>query len=143
MIMYKNKICIKQTRQGEWIIESDRGQRYDTIKVEGTNTPVSKWWEMNNHSDLREWQKDVLIAELWRAVGELDLFVVYKKGQGYNQPHDICLARWQDVWILSTNEDTWIVKNDSSEFWLDKSTSLGSVLDKDVRRLIYEIYDNI
>lgn len=143
MISYNKKIGIKQLRSGVWVIESDRGQRYETMMLENSSTPITKWWDMNHHSDLREWQKDILVKGFWDALGTLDLFVIFKKGAGYNQPHDMCLARFKDIWIFSTTDDTWIVKNPDSEFWLEKSTSLGSILDPEVRGTIYAITDEI
>ena len=143
MIRYNKKIGIKQTRQGEWIIESDRGQRFDTLPIIDNSTPITRWWESQHQSELRQWQKDMLVKSFSDALGSLDLFIVFQKGHGYNQPHDLVVAKKDDIWIVSTQEDTWITRNGQSEFWLTRDESLGSVLEKTTRDELWNIIDGL
>lgn len=143
MIRYNKRICVKQTRQGEWVIDSDRGQRFETLQVHDALTPITRWWDSQHHSDLREWQKDVLIKQFSDVLGQLDLFIVFQRGHGYNQPHDLVVAKRDDIWIVSTQEDTWITKNNQSEFWLTKDDSLGSVMERSTREELWKISDGL
>ena len=143
MIRYKNKISLIRTRAEEWVIESDRGSKYLTSQITNTTTPITDWWDKQHPSELRLWQKDALIKSLCDAFGEMDLFTVYKSGAGYSQPHDIVMARHTDIWIFATELDTWIVKDSSSQVWLNKEDSLGSILDRTTREEIYKIADAI
>ena len=143
MIRYKNKISIIKTRAEDWIIESDKGSKYLTNLIINTTTPITDWWEKQHQSELRTWQKDALVKNLFDAFGELELFTVYKAGAGYSQPHDMVLARHRDIWIFATEKDTWIVKNSDSQVWLNVSDSLGSILERTTREEIYKIADGI
>ena len=144
MIKYRNKISVRQVPNAEWRITSDRGDIYDTFKISEKSTPWTAWWDMNYHNNLREWQKD--IARMFAMKYE-DLlpYVVFKKGQGYNQEHDILLARSEQhkIWILITENDFWISNNDYGEFHLDKQESLGSILDPEIRKVLYEVIDGL
>jgi len=143
MIRYKNKISIIKTRAEEWVIESDKGSKYLTHLITNTSTPITDWWEKQHQSELRTWQKDALIKNLFDAFGELDLFTVYKSGAGFSQPHDMVLARYKDIWIFSTEQDTWIVKDNNSQVWLKVEDSLGSISDRNTREEIYKIADGV
>jgi hypothetical protein len=142
MIKYRNKISLRCIPNAEWRITSDRGDIYDTFKVEDKSTPWTAWWDRNHHSDLREWQKD--IGRMFAIKYEdLTPFVIFKKGHGYNQQHDMFLAHSEQhkVWLMMTQDDFWIMPCDFGEFHFDKQDSLGSVLESDIRKVIYEIID--
>lgn len=143
MIRYKNKISLIKNRADEWVIESDKGSKYLTNQITNTNTPITDWWEKQHPSELRHWQKDSIIKNLFDAFGQLNLFTVYKAGAGYSQPHDVVMARHNDIWIFATEQDTWIVRDSSSQVWLNKEDSLGSVLDRTTREELNKIADSI
>lgn len=133
MINYRNKVSIQKSGES-WYITTDKTDRYETFPIDNTKTPWGKWWEMQNQSDLRSWQKDLIrdIASKWT---DLTPYMVYKRNAGYSQPHDIALAHSQrmKVWILSTESDFWIVQSDYGQVDFHKDQSMGSVLDQDTR----------
>lgn len=141
MINYKKKITLNSMGDS-WYLQSDRGDRYETFEIDNTNTPWTRWWDMQNQSDLRSWQKDIFrdFATKWRDIRP---FVIYKRNSGHSQPHDLCLARSLDneVWILSTERDFWFLQSNfaSVDFTLDQS--MGSVLDPVSRREIMRLRD--
>jgi len=144
MIKYRNAITLRKMPTDEWRLNSDRGDVYETFSIVNNQTPWTAWWDMNHHSDLREWQKD--IARMFAGKYEdLTPFVVFKKGHGHSQPHDIMLAHSEQhkVWILMTNDDFWIVNCDYGQFDFNKKDSLGSVLDLDTRHLLYSVVDGL
>lgn len=134
MIKYKNKITLQKKSDGTYYIESDRADRYETFAIANTITPWTKWWELQNQSDLRSWQKDILrdFASKW---SDLTPFLVYKRNAGHSQPHDICLAHSQsnNIWILATERDFWFIQSDYGQVDFPVDQSMGSVLDKSSR----------
>lgn len=144
MIRYRKQIKLAKSPNGEWRIESDRGDRYETFKIENNSTPWTAWWDMNVHNDLREWQKDIgrMFANKWE---DLTPYVVFKKGHGYNQNHDVFLAHSEkeNIWLMMTAEDMWIVPTNYGEFHIAKEDSLGSVIEQDTRQTIYNLLDNL
>jgi hypothetical protein len=145
MIRYQKRIELKENRSGQWIIDTDRGDQYDTQFIGTTAHPVTDWWSKQYQSELRTWQKDALIGEFWRQHGELDLYLVYKRGQGFSQQHDIMLAYSpsKKLWLFSTEQHTWILPKNYSHTELNIELALGSVLDFETRQSIYNIIDNI
>lgn len=144
MIKYRNKITIRKMPSEEWRITSDRGDTYETFKIVNNMTPWTAWWDMNHHSDLREWQKDV--GQMFAGkFDDLTPFVVFKKGHGYNQPHDIFIAHSEHhkIWIMMTNDDIWITNTDYAQFDFDKADSIGSILDSEIRQELYKVIDGL
>lgn len=133
MIKYKKKITL-QKQNDAWYIDTDRGDRYETFAIDNTHTPWTKWWEMQNQSDLRLWQKDILrdFGSKWT---DLTPYMVYKRNAGHSQPHDICLARSErnKIWILITERDFWFVKSDYGQIDFQLDQSMGSVLNQQNR----------
>lgn len=145
MIRYNKKITVKETKYG-YKLETDRGDIYELMPItsDSNQTPITTWWEKQNQTTLRRDQLDCIIKEYWRQHGPLDLFVVYKRGEGYSQPHDIVLARSPKtgVWILSTSSHTWFESSSNIvEFNIDNA--LGSVSNHDERLEIYSVIDGI
>lgn len=134
MINYKKKITLQKRSDGTCYLESDRGDRYETFAIDNTKTPWTKWWELQNQSDLRLWQKDIA-RDFGSKWPDLCPFVVYKRNAGHSQPHDICLAHSQKnkIWILMTERDFWFVNSDYGQIDFLVSDSMGSVLDSDNR----------
>lgn len=130
MINYKKKITL-QKNGDTWYLQSDKGDRYETFAIDNTTTIWTKWWEMQNQSDLRLWQKDILrdIGSKWP---DLTPFIVYKRNAGHSQPHDICLARSErnKIWILITERDFWFIQSDYGQVDFHIDQSMGSVLDQ-------------
>lgn len=142
MIKYKKKITLQNVRDNAWFLDTDRGDRYETFAIDNTKTPWTQWWSMQDQSDLRLWQKDILrdFGTKWR---DLTPYVVYKKNSGYNQPHDISLARSEKnlVWILITRDDFWFVSSNYGQVDFDSDDSMGSLLDKQSRAEISKLRD--
>jgi len=130
MIKYKKTITL-QRQNDAWFLQSDRGDRYECFAIDNTRTPWTKWWEMQNQSDLRLWQKDI-IRDFGSKWPDLMPFIVYKRNAGHSQPHDICLARSEHnkIWILITERDFWFVKSDYGQIDFHIDNSMGSVLDQ-------------
>jgi hypothetical protein len=146
MIRYNKKIFLEfSSRSENWKITTDRSDTFEISAQPPGRTMVTNWWEKQYKSDLRLWQKDLVISEMGRTFGPLQLFTIYKKNQGYTQHHDLCLSRNErhQVWILSTTRDFWIQKSDQATITFDLDNSLGSILDQSVRFEIGEICDNI
>lgn len=145
MIRYNKRIFVKETTGG-FRLETDRGDHYEVnaIKVGTTTTPITDWWEKQGQTQLRRDQLDCIVKEYWRQYTPLDLFVVYKKGQGYSQPHDIMLAYdpTKQLWILSTDKHTWFVQG-QREVVFNVDDALGPISNLDSRFEIYEVIDGI
>jgi hypothetical protein len=89
---------------------------------------------MQNQSDLRLWQKDI-IRDFGSKWTDLNPYMVYKRNAGYSQPHDITLARSENnkVWILCTERDFWFMPSDYGQVDFHIDNSMGSVLEKESR----------
>jgi len=148
MLRYNKRITIKETNYGKKL-ETDRGDNYELmpISAESNATPVTTWWEKQGQTSLRRDQLDYIIKEYWRQDSPLDLFIVYKRGDGYSQQHDIMLAHdsKKDIWILSTQEHTWFTFGDITQnniiFNIDDA--MGCVDNPDTRLEIYKVIDTI
>lgn len=141
MFSYRNRIQLETHMNSEISLSTDRGDRVQAFQIVNSTTPVTRWWEYQHASDLRRWQKDVLIGEIGRQSGLPDLFVLYRKGHGERQCHDLMLIYqpvWQ-LWILSTGSDTWI--QSESDFLV--KNSMGSILDPAVRQQLYGLIPKI
>lgn len=145
MIRYNKKISVKETKFGKRL-ETDRGDVYELMMInhETNESPVTTWWEKQHQSELRQWQKDVFIGEYWRQHRALNLYLVYKRGEGYSQPHDILLAHDPEInlWIMSTQEHTWFEAGDV-EVIFNNEQALGSVMDVESRKEIYKVIDGL
>jgi hypothetical protein len=141
MIDYKKKIIL-QKKNDAWYIESDKGDRYETFPIDNTATIWTKWWEMQNQSDLRLWQKDIL-RDFGSKWPDLTPYIVYKRNAGHSQPHDICMARSErnKIWILITERDFWFVNSDYGQIEFNIEDSMGSVLDQNHRFEIGNLRD--
>lgn len=144
-IKYNKKIVLERKRNGDIDLDTDRGDLYKTFQYNNSNNPVSNWWSDQHQSELRQWQKDLVVGYAADALGPLTLFVINKRGHGYSQDHDICLAYSErhSIWVLSTEHDYWIVKSDYGQIVFNKENSLGSVLIKQDRLQIGEVWDEI
>jgi hypothetical protein len=145
MIKYKNKITLQRKRNGELVIISDRGDQYETMSYTNSKTLATDWWKNQHQNELREWQKDLVIKYAGDVFGASILYNIYKKGQGYAQAHDMTLFynEQNNCWVFATQDDYWIQLSDSGEVVFDKQDSLGSVLNKDDRLIIGDIWDKI
>jgi hypothetical protein len=143
MINYKKKITLNK-HNDLWYIQTDKNDRYETFVIDNINTPWTKWWEMQNQSDLRLWQKEIL-RDIASKLSDLKPFIVYKKSAGYSQPHDIALAYSESlqIWILITERDFWFIQNDYGQVNFDVEDSMGSILDKNSRLEIGLLRDHL
>lgn len=140
MIRFKREISIKQNANETYQLTTDFGQKYEMFKIVSTNerNPITSWWDRNHQSELRQWQKDALIKMLADVLPNVELFLVYRAGQGHSQPHDIAVAKFNNLWVLSTQEHTWIQDSKYSEIKFNIEDSIGSILDKNVREIVFE-----
>lgn len=134
MINYRKTISLQKSKDNTWFIQTDKGDRYETFPIDNTITPWSKWWEMQNQSDLRLWQKDIL-RDFGSKWSDLIPYMVYKRNAGYSQPHDIALAHSErnKIWILSTERDFWFVSSNYGQVDFVIEDSMGSILDQKSR----------
>jgi hypothetical protein len=141
MIKYNNQITIDLRRSGNWQINTDRGDLYDTAVYED----VSEWWKIQAQTELRGWQKDICIRETADTFGKLELFNIYKKGRGWTQAHDICLMHNVEyqIWVLSTQDNFWICNSDGGNITFDVRDSLGSIMNPNDRKTMYALYDTL
>jgi hypothetical protein len=145
MINYKNKITLQRKRSGELQIHSDKGDLYETVAVTDGKTMLTDWWNNQYKSELREWQKDLVIKYAGDAFGKSTLYSIYKRGGGYKQPHDMTLFfnERHKCWVFSTTEDYWIQFSDGGQIQFDKKDSLGSVLNQEDRLVIGQVWDQL
>ena len=141
MIRYNRKILLDLKRNDHWQISTDRGSTYDTLLY----SDITLWWNSQAQTELRGWQKDICVAETANVFGKLALYAPYQKGHGWAQNHDISLVRNEDygIWVLSTFNDYWICQSSGGSVVFDKSDSLGSIMNEQDRRVIYQIYDDL
>lgn len=142
MIKYRKNITLERKPDGTYRLKSDQGSVYEAFAIDNTLTPWSSWWNMQNQSDLRLWQKDIL-RDFGTHWPDLTPYIVYKRNAGHSQPHDMALARSEEykVWILSTEKDFWIVPTAYDNFDFNIDDSVGSILDRICRQEIYKIVD--
>jgi hypothetical protein len=148
MIRY-NKIIELSSRNNQLQLKTDRGQTWETSLVKGTTTPWSDWWSKQHPSEFRRNQKDYFLELLARAFIEkhytntINLYVVYERGNGYNQQHDIALAHIPNanIWLLSTSDHTWIEESKLNNFKFDICTAMGSIETKGTKDIVWDLYD--
>jgi hypothetical protein len=89
--------------------------------------------------------KDCVIGYATDAFGPGMLFNINRKGHGLSQPHDMCLYHNEEhgLWVFATQDDYWIQFSDGGEVIFNKKDSLGSLLVKEDRFAIGDIWDNI
>ena len=133
MIRFKKGIEIKTDRNGNHSILTDLGQTFKTSLVSPEyGTPRTSWWIKQHQSEMRNWQKDLVLGELDRLYRrlnwswEMNYYLVYEERKGMNQPHDVVFARIPNanIWILGTAKHTWIHLCDLENFWLYPNTAV-------------------
>lgn len=139
MIRYNKQIILNLRKSGDWQLSTDRGDIYEMLPYHS----IGDWWSAQHQSDLRDWQKDIVIKMSADTFGKITMFNVFQKGRGYNQNHDICIAYCDrlKIWILSTADDYWIEKNPGGSVLFNVEDSLGSIQKQEHRKELYEIYD--
>jgi hypothetical protein len=144
MIKYKKTLTLSLVNDNVWYIRSDKNDRYECFAIDNTQTPWTRWWEMQNQSDLRLWQKDIL-RDFGSKWSDLTPYLVYKKNSGHSQPHDISLARSSanKIWILMTERDFWFEYSDYGQVDFHVNDSMGSVLDQSRRFEIGRLRDKL
>lgn len=143
-IRYNKKIRLVRRTMDEWYLESDTMDRYEITRFTTEKSiPIGEWWSKNHNSDLRDWQKEMLIKDAYRALDITpELFLLYKKGQGFNQPHDLVLVKFADTWILSTTDHIWISQlTDSNHTFHTDDAVIGSIMIRENRDLLWESFE--
>lgn len=150
MIRYRKNIQVKTNRNGDLSLETDFGQTWRTIQINGKN-PMSDWMYQSAQQELQHWQKDIAKVVLDSFVHEMQdhcpyvLYNVYQKGQGYaSTQSDVFLMRipHNNVWFLSTSQHTWVFEEKLQNFPIPVEEALGSILDLQVRQILYNWSDN-
>lgn len=145
-IRYNKKITISNKKDTRWQLDSDKGSHFEMSEIAHDKTMWGNWWHKQHQSDLRLWQKDIFRDFANSLLPSLTPLLVYRPNQGYNQSHDVMIARAPEegFWLLSTENDFWIINNDYGHFDVTIEDSLGSILDETVRKtLLYPIIDTI
>lgn len=140
-INYNKKLSLFNRKDTRWCLESDKGSLFEISETDGT---WFEWWNKQHQSDLRLWQKDIFREFANAVVPSLRPCLVYRSNQGYNQPHDVAISHAPDeqVWILSTENDFWIIDSNYGEIIINVADSLGSILDETFRKqTIYPLLD--
>lgn len=150
MIRFNRRIQVQLTKIGQWRLTTDRADDYELLMLtkNQNQTLITDWWNMQHQSELRHWQKDIFVQELTRMGSGDDfiLFVAYKKGQGYNQAHDICLMYHikHKIWILSTQEYHWFTPSEFIDCDFLKQEALElDILTRSHRDQIYLLIESI
>lgn len=142
MLVYHKRVFITHNNN-DIGIDTDSHDKYYSLTVDNIN----RWWDMNAQTELRDWQKDIVIKMGVDAMGDWRSYILYKKGEGYNQPHDMCLIYFShsNLFVFSTRRDFWIWERQKGKMtMLNVDDSLGSILDPTVRtELIYPIFDEL
>lgn len=140
MLNYRKKVVLRETGEN-LIIETDAGATWHTSPVFGSNV-ITSWWKEQNQSELRMKQKEFGIQFPSMCTGKIIPYLIWKKGMGFKQPHDmsLCYSISSKLYFFSTLNDFWIYpKNPSGITVLEKSASLGSLDIKDNEDEIYDI----
>ena len=133
MIRFNKGIEIRTDRNGNHMISTDMGQLFKTSLVSPEyGAPRTNWWHKQHQSELRSWQKDLILGELDRVyrrmnfTWQMNYYLVYEERKGMNQPHDVVFARIPpaNIWVLGTANHTWIHHCDVDNFWLYPNTSV-------------------
>lgn len=143
MLLYRKKVFITHNTNADIGIDTDNHDKYHSLTVD----KINRWWEMNAQTELRDWQKDIILKMGADAMGDWRSYILYKKGQGHNQTHDMCLTYFShsNLFIFSTQRDFWIIEKQKGKLtMLDVNDSVGSILDPIVRQtVIYPIFDEL
>jgi hypothetical protein len=150
MIRYNHNIEFN-IRDQQLLIKTDRGQQWLTSAIKNTATPWTDWWSRQDGSEWRRDQMDYFLKTFANTyqrqsyLNEPTLYVIYQKGGGYSQAHDMALMHIPRVntWFFSTTDHTWIHRSSHSNFTLNIQQALGSLQHLSVRQQIYEIDDAI
>lgn len=147
MIRYKNRVSLNKNRNGEIQLQTDMGQTWNTTIVKEYR-PFGEWL-ISYNTQLRQWQKDMmdLVHQAFNTEYDLhpiELYWAYQKGTGYSsQNHDVAFARIpsKHIWLLMTNQHTWIKQCEYSSFTFTVEEASGSVLTEQTRDLIWDFRD--
>jgi hypothetical protein len=150
MIRYRKKIQAKTNRNGDLSLETDLGQTWRTIQING-QTPMSDWLYQSAQQELQQWQKDMAKVVFDAFMNHVEdhcpyvVYNVYQKGQGYaSRNSDVFLMRIpsKNVWFISTSGHTWVFEEALDNFPIPVDEALGSILDRQVRQELYDWSDN-
>jgi len=145
MLNYRTKIFLNTNANNDVEIKTDMGAHWYTVEHHNNEKlTIGSWWEKQAQIEIRSWQKDICIQMGADAMGMPVPYIIYKKGGGFSQPHDMCLAYYPSAghYIFSTHRHFWIQqKNKSKETVLDIKDSIGCILNAEHRSKIYSVID--
>lgn len=151
MIRYRKTIQIKTSRNGEMSIETDLGQTWRTLELNGSHA-LTDWIHQSAQGSLQHWQKDMSKVVLDAFVHEIQdhhnykVYKVYQKGHGYQSTaSDVFMMRIPQhaVWCIFTSEHTWIFEETLDNFPLTVEDAEGSILKETVRQSLYDWSDTM
>lgn len=143
-LRYRNKITLDRTQLETFKILTDLSDEYETAWItKNSNTPIGDWWQKQHQSDLRIWQKETIRDLKNYLFEDLTPLMVYKRGHGYSQPHDIALAYSEQdkVWVFMTERNTWITQNGYANFTLNVEDAMGPVTDRATRDELWQLIE--
>jgi hypothetical protein len=146
MIRFNKTVSVKQHRNGQWRINTDRGDEYLMSEVNNNYTPLGDWWGKQHQSELRGWQMDIFVKDLTRMGygDDYRIWLVHKAGGGYNQPHDIAIMyhTGMKLWVLSTSEYHWLQPGEVTDTDFIKDTAFAAdILERSGRDQLYPIIE--
>lgn len=149
MIRFNQRIILEQSANENWILNTDRGDRYMLHQMQQNinRTLITDWVNLNDVSEFRRWQTDLFVKELTRlgTGDDFILFVPYKKGGGLQQPHDIVIMyhKKHKMWVLSTSEYHWFQFDSfrATTFHRDQAVKIDILDFNDRKTKLYPILD--
>jgi len=145
-LIYKDGVELRLKKDGNWQIRSDQMWTWETQPVWQKHA-VTEWVNQRPKNEMRDWQHGITISETVSVFGDIKIFLIYQKFHGYKQEHDMCLVKplHYPIWVFSTAEDFWIqpCPEESQTVQFHKTSSLGSILNANHRKIIYEYFDEL
>ena len=143
MIRYNKTIEVATNRNGDISLRTDIGQTFKTTVVKEYNQFTI--WLQAHHTLLREYQRDFLqiIHQAYSpqtGLHPIELYWVYPQGRGYlEQSSDIAFAKIpsKNIWILMTNQHTWMEETQYGNFFLNVDDAIGAVTNKETKDAIW------
>lgn len=148
MIRYNKTIELNTNKNGEQRLFTDLGQTWNITTVKESNQFTV--WLQANHTNLREWQRDMLqiIHQAYNqetGLHPMQMHWVYKKGQGYLSQSDCAFAiiPSKNLYILMTPQNTWIQESKFQNLKFSVSDASGCVTSKETQDEIWNFRDMI
>ena len=143
-LRYRNKITLDKTKLGTFKITTDLADEYETAWTNTRSaTPWGEWKEKQHLSDLRQTQLDWFRTLATTLFNDLKPLMVYKRNNGFSQPHDIAVAYsdQDSVWVFMTESHTWITQSAYANFTLNVAEAFGPITNKDTVEELWKLIE--